>query len=70
METHPIVPLKEKIPIDHWLPVIYLLFFGGVLLSCLWAEVNRRQQLLKTQPACYDLGANPLSMPTTAMFNP
>ncbi|MBN8820674.1 MULTISPECIES: hypothetical protein [unclassified Spirosoma] len=58
MQTHPIEPLKGQMPTYRWLPVIYLLFFGGVLLICLWAEVNRRQQLPTVQPTCFGVGHN------------
>lgn len=58
MQTHPFDDLKGQMPTYSWLPVMYLLFFGGVLLLCLWAEVNRRQQLPNGQPTCSGVGHN------------
>ena len=52
MSTHSVVPSKGQMPAYRWQPLSYLLFFGGVLLICLWAEVNRRQQLPNTQSVC------------------
>lgn len=59
MQTYHVEPSNGQTPYYRWLPVSYLLFFVGVLLICLWAEVKRRQQLLKAQPACSLVGANP-----------
>lgn len=56
MSTHPFEELKGQMPTYSWLPVIYLLFFGGVLLISLWAEVNRRQPLPTVQPTCFGVG--------------
>ena len=58
MQTHPFDELKGQMPPDRWLPVLYLLFFGGVLLICLWVEVNRRHQLPAAQPTCFGIGHN------------
>lgn len=59
MQIHSFDELKGQMPSYRWLPVIYLLFFGGVLLICLWAEVNRRKQLPTVQPTYSGVGHNP-----------
>lgn len=42
MQTPDIVPAKEATPVYPWLPIAYLLLFGGTLLLCLWAEAGRQ----------------------------
>ncbi|MBC3788436.1 hypothetical protein [Spirosoma utsteinense] len=65
MATYPTNLSKERGPFYQWLPLSYLLLFGGAFLGSLWAEMKRRQQPAKGQIICSCIGANPLSTPAT-----
>ena len=65
METRHVLSSKGQTPSYCWLPIRYLLLFGGVFLISPWAEVNRKQQFSEALTACTCVGAKHLSATAT-----
>jgi hypothetical protein len=65
MQTHSVQSSKEQSPVYRWLPLTYLLLFGGLFLLCLWAEVSRRQRIAKPQTTRSCVRNNPVSTTVT-----
>jgi hypothetical protein len=71
----PIVSLEGQTSYYRWLPVSYLILFGGVILVCLWAEANRQPAITKVQSDCPCATVSPSSItaagcvPARSMFS-